>query len=376
MRTVAHFMPWPGIGGTEHATVRIAHAMREHAFRSVAFCRDDAPDVQSFFRDAGIETISYHHTELSKRNPMRYFRHVRWLARKLTALDVDLLHCADLDAGVEAAFAGRLARVPVLCHVRNPCTVMTRRDRLLLSAVSTFVFVSKDTWSTFALRIPPARGRVLYDGMVIDDEAAPGVGAEMRRELSLSESARVVGMTARVAPQKDYLTLGRAAVMVREAVPDVRFIIAGDNSGHAVHREHYAMVREELERLGVGDVFLFTGFRSDVTRLMRAFDVFVLSTHFEGLPLVVLEAMAMGLPVVATAVNGIPEVIDSEEVGLLAPHEDGAALARQLIALLTDPARANRIGAAGRNVVRGRFGMETFAQNVATLYSDALGDTR
>jgi glycosyltransferase involved in cell wall biosynthesis len=122
------------------------------------------------------------------------------------------------------------------------------------------------------------------------------------------------------------------------------------------------------------DAFLFTGFRTDVARLMRAFDVFVLSTHFEGLPLVVLEAMAMGLPVVATAVNGIPEVIDRDEVGLLFPHEDSAALARHLVALLTDPARAASVGAAGREAVRERFGTEAFARNVTRLYADALGD--
>lgn len=375
MRTVAHFMPWTGIGGTEHATLRIAMAVRQGGFHSIAFCRDDAPDVHAFFRQAGIETIPYGHTEISFRRPVPYLRSAFALSRQLVRSKVDLLHCADLDAGVEAAFAGRMARVPVLCHVRNPCTEMTRRDRLLLSAVSTFVFVSRDTWTTFALRVAPARGRVLYDGMPTSTEPASDVGAEVRRELSLSSSARVVGMTARVAPQKDYLTLARAAARVLAAVPDARFVIAGDHSSQAVHREHYALVRTELERLGVEDAFLFTGFRTDVARLMRAFDVFVLSTHFEGLPLVVLEAMAMGLPVVATAVNGIPEVIDSDDVGLLAPHEDDVTLARQLIALLTDPARAARIGAAGRDVVARRFGTDAFARNVVQLYGDALGES-
>jgi glycosyltransferase involved in cell wall biosynthesis len=183
-------------------------------------------------------------------------------------------------------------------------------------------------------------------------------------------------MTARVSPQKDYLTLARAAVKVRESVPDVRFVIVGDYSEHAAHREHFAMVREELVRLGVLESFVFAGFRSDVARVMSAFDVFVLSTHFEGLPLVVLEAMSLGLPVVATAVNGIPEVIDREEVGLLHAHEDPDALARQLLAVLTDRSRAARIGAAGRESVRQRFGMEAFAENVTRLYREALSGRR
>jgi len=365
-------MPWAGIGGTEHATLRIARAVRDRGFHSIAFCRDDAPEVHEFFRAAEIPTVSYRLTELSLRAPVAFARNTRTIARELKRLDVDLLHCADVDAGIEAGLAGGVAGIPVLCHVRNPVLTVSRRERMLLAPVRRFVFVSRDTWSTFGLPVGPERGTVLYDGIVPSDGASAETRSEVRRELSLAPDVPVVGMTARVSPQKDYLTLARAAVEVRRAVPGVRFVIVGDHTEHEAHREHFAMVREELVRLGVLDAFLFTGFRSDVGRVMRAFDVFVLSTHFEGLPLVVLEAMSVGLPVVATAVNGIPEVIDSEEVGLLHPHEDSDALARQLIALLTDPARAARVGDAGRALVRQRFGMETFAENVASLYRDAL----
>jgi glycosyltransferase involved in cell wall biosynthesis len=371
-RTVAHFMPWAGVGGTEHATLRIAAAVRDRGYRSVAFCRDDAGEVQQFFQQAGIETVTYRDADLALRRPGAIVALGRTLARELRRLDVDLLHCADVDAGVRAGLAGRIARIPVLCHVRNPVLEMPFRDRLLLSTVNTFVFVSRDTWTTFAYDVPPSRGRVLYDGIVPEPPAAADVRAGVRRELGLAPDTPVVGMTARVSPQKDYVTLGRAAVRVREAVPGVRFVIVGDHDSHAAHREHFALVHDELQRLGVLDAFLFTGFRSDVGRVMRAFDVFTLCTHFEGLPLVVLEAMAVGLPVVATAVNGIPEVIDSDEVGLLHAHEDSDALARHLVAVLTDPSRAARMGAAGREAVRRRFGMEAFGDNVVKLYEDAL----
>ena len=246
-------------------------------------------------------------------------------------------------------------------------------ERMMLSPVRRFVFVSRDTWSTFGLKVGPERGRVLYDGIVIDSDGSAAVRADVRRELSLSPDTPVVGMTARVSPQKDFVTLARAAAKVREVVPEVRFVIVGDYTEHAAHREHFALVREELARLNVLEHFIFAGFRSDVTRVMSAFDVFALCTHFEGLPLVVLEAMAVGLPVVATAVNGIPEVIDSDAVGLLHAHEDADTLARHLIATLTDRALAARLGAAGRESVRERFGMEAFAENVVALYTDALG---
>jgi len=370
--TIAHLLPWPGIGCTEHATLRIARAAAELGYRNVAFYRQDSPVVGEFFRDAGLETAPYELAELSARRPLPFVRNTLALRRAFRAHQVDLIHCADIDAALQVAPAGRLAGVPVLCHIRNPWTSMLRREALVLSAVDTFVFVSRDTWSTFAYRVGPSRGRVLYDGLEVQARPDQASRADVRRELGLAEGAPVIGMTARVSAQKDYMTLARAAKRVLDVVPDARFVIVGDHERHAAHREHYSLVQRELERLGVAHAFLFTGFRTDVARVMGGFDVFVLSTHFEGLPLVILEAMAMQIPVVATAVNGIPELITSESVGLLAPHEDDEALANQLLALLRDPARARRVAAAGRELVERQFSARAFGENIAALYADAL----
>jgi glycosyltransferase involved in cell wall biosynthesis len=370
--TVAHLLPWPGIGGTEHATLRIAQAAAEVGYRSIAFYRQDSPVVGEFFRDAGLETVPYALAELSARRPLPFARNTLALRGAFRAHGVDLVHCADIDAALQVAPAGRLAHMPVLCHIRNPWTSMLRREALVLSAVDTFVFVSRDTWSTFAYRVGPARGRVLYDGLDVQAPPTEATRAEVRRELGIGEGVPVFGMTARVSAQKDYVTLARAAKRVLDVVPDARFVIVGDHEQHDAHREHYALVQRELARLGVAHAFLFTGFRSDVARVMGAFDAFVLSTHFEGLPLVILEAMGMELPVVATAVNGIPELITSESVGLLAPHEDEEKLADQLLALLRDPARARRIAMGGRALVERQFSARAFGESIAALYADAL----
>jgi glycosyltransferase involved in cell wall biosynthesis len=370
--TVAHLLPWPGIGGTEHATLRIARAAAERGYRNVAFYREDSPVVGEFFRDAGLETAPYALAELSVRRPVPFARNTLALRSAFRTHGVDLVHCADIDAALQVGPAGRLAGVPVLCHVRNPWTSMLRREALVLSAVDTFVFVSRDTWSTFAYRVGPARGRVVYDGLDVQAPPTQASRAEVRGELGIGEGVPVIGMTARVSAQKDYVTLARAAKRVLDVVPDTRFVIVGDHERHEAHREHYALVQRELARLGVAPAFLFTGFRSDVARVMGAFDVFVLSTHFEGLPLVILEAMAMELPVVATAVNGIPELITGDSVGLLAPHEDEETLADQLLALLRDPARARRIAAGGRTLVEQQFSARVFGESIAALYTDAL----
>lgn len=374
-RVVAHLLPWPAVGGTEHATLRIAQAVRDRGFTSVACCFRDAASVHALFRDAGFDTASFDPVQPSLRHPVPYLRHVHALRRELRRRRVGLLHCADVDGALYGAAAAKLAGIPVLCHVRNQIDSLTDREQVLLRQVDRFAFVSRSTWQHFPHRVDVSRGTVLYDGAPMRESRDPDAARSVRQELRLPDDTRLIGMVARVSPQKDYFTLARAAARVARTVPNVRFVVVGDVTSEAVHRSHYALVQEELTRLGASNAFIFTGFRSDVPRLMSAFDVAVLSTNWEGLPLVVLESMALGIPTVATAVSGIPEVIPSEEVGLLFSPGDDAALARHLTTLLTDGNAARRIGSAGQSFVKRAFSMEAFADNVVTLYDGLLGAT-
>jgi glycosyltransferase involved in cell wall biosynthesis len=267
--------------------------------------------------------------------------------------------------------AARLARIPVVCHVRSQLTEFTVVERCVLRAVSRFVFVSEDTKTRFPPSIGSNRRRVLYDG-VAEAAVDPEAGSAVRRELGLSTSAPIIGMVARISPQKDLLTLGRAAARVLDAHPEARFVVVGSVAAEEAHQRHFEQVRKELTRLGVIDSFVFTGFRSDVMRVMMAFDAFVLSTHTEGLPLVLLEAMSIGLPVIATAVNGIPEIIRRDEVGSLFAPSDDAALARHILRVIDDPARGRAMGTQGREFVRHEFSQATFAENLVDMYDELL----
>jgi glycosyltransferase involved in cell wall biosynthesis len=191
----------------------------------------------------------------------------------------------------------------------------------------------------------------------------------VRREFGIPEQAPIIGMMARVAPQKDFATLGRAAVRILQAEPQARFLVAGD---FASNRAHYHGVMADLEARGVAASFIFTGYRKDVPRLLNALDVFVLSTHFEGLPLVILEAMARAKPVVATAVDGIPEIVQDAESGLLFPHEDHDKLAAHIVGLLRDRSWARQLGESGRRLVRTAFSRTQFAAGMSAVYDRLL----
>lgn len=368
---VLHVLPYPGVGGTEIATRRIIDAVRPFGIESRALLLAPTEELTRYLDDADIPyDIPGTRPEPSMRHGARFLSDSLHFARRWC--DADLIHCADVQAAYYTAVAGRLARLPVLCHVRNRHATLPWRERCFVGRATHFAFVSADTWKRFALRVPEARGSVVYDATSAAEDAVLAgrdkVAQDVRAEFGLPPDAQIASMFARVNPQKDYPTLIAAAAMLRDSHPRLRFVVVGDHGSVALNREHFAEVSKAIARAGLADRFLFTGFRSDAQRLMLASDLCVLSTHFEGLPLVVLEAMGLGRPCVATSVDGVMEAIEHERTGLLHRHEDAPDLAQCITRVLDDPALAARLSRSGREEVRSRFSHDRFAADLRTLY--------
>jgi glycosyltransferase involved in cell wall biosynthesis len=374
---VLHVLPFPGIGGTEVATRRIAEAVRLSGVRSAALLLRPTADLQGYLEEGGIACLpSVQRPEPSiLREAPTFLRTSLALARVFR--DFDLIHCADVEAAYHVAVAGRLAGRPVLCHIRNRAEQIHRRQRLFIGAASHFAFVSRDTLDHFPMRLRPSRTTVLYDGIDIPPRAAPAERAaaaqSVRSEFGLPKDAIVAAMFARVNQQKDYPTLIRAAALLREVHPALRFLVVGDNSRVETNRRHFAEVQDLARRTGVLDRFVFAGFRTDVARLMLAADLCVLCTHFEGLPLVLIEAMAAERACVATAVDGIPEALTDGVTGLLHQPGDAEGLATAIAKLIAAPVQTEAMGAAARVDAERRFSRDRFARDVHALYEDLSG---
>jgi glycosyltransferase involved in cell wall biosynthesis len=174
------------------------------------------------------------------------------------------------------------------------------------------------------------RSQVVLQGIEVERvRAQRSQRVAMRAELGLNPDALVVGTVANLRAQKAYPDLLAAALEVVERLPDVRFVAVGQGPLEAEVRALHA-------RLGLGDRFLLLGHRPDAVRVMAACDVFVLASLYEGLGVAVMEALALGLPVVATAVGGVPEVVEHGREGLLVPAGRPPELAAALVTLLTD----------------------------------------
>ena len=175
----------------------------------------------------------------------------------------------------------------------------------------------------------------------------------------------LVGVVARLQPEKGVAGFLKAAAHVAKELPAARFAVVGDGP-----------LREELlalaGRLGVRDCVLFLGFRPDAQAILGLMDVVAVPSVSEGTPLVVLEAMAAGIPVVASRVGGIPDQIRPGREGILVPPGDARALGDALLDLLRDPERARRMGEAGRLRTATEFSHESMVRKVEGIYRDAL----
>jgi glycosyltransferase involved in cell wall biosynthesis len=190
----------------------------------------------------------------------------------------------------------------------------------------------------------------------------PGAGRDaVRKELGLDRAVPLVGVVGRLEPQKGHAYLLEAWPSVLAEFPDARLLIVGDGSLRS-------RLQTRAHELAVADRIIFAGFRADVPRVLDAIDVLCLPSLYEGMPLTAIEASAMARPVVATNVDGTPEVVRDGHSGRLVPPADPAALARALCDVLRDPEQARRMGQAGRELVLERFDLGRQVEATARVY--------
>lgn len=364
---VAHILPFSNVGGTEQATLRLAEAAAHCGFENLLYCPQGADDLRRLFHRNCFVTACYEQVEPSYHHPLPYLKAVRTLAHDLRRHGIRIVHCADILGAHYAAFAARLAGAYVISHVRCQHCSITRRDQSFLIPVQKFVFVSRDTWKVFGMDVPPAKGHVLYEG-VPELQGSTWDRDEARRHYSLPIDAPVIGMASRVHPGKDFETLIQAVKLLSDLVPGCTVLIVGDIQQNPIHREYFSRLQALLSETGMTAQFIFAGFEADMSRFYAAIDGFVLSTHGEGFPLVILEAMAHERPVIATDTGGIPEIVVHEQTGLLVPPKSPEKMAGALMAVLSDPALRNRIARAGCLHVREHFSQQQFQRNVRDLY--------
>ncbi|MBE9531204.1 MAG: glycosyltransferase, partial [Proteobacteria bacterium] len=186
-----------------------------------------------------------------------------------------------------------------------------------------------------------------------------------RESIGLPKDKVLIGTISRLATQKGHCYLFEAFKILKARVPGLSLVIAGDGP---LKDELAELVRS----LGIADDVIFLGARRDVSSILKALDLYVLPSLWEGLPMALLEAMATSLPVVATRVSGVPEVIEDDVSGMLVEAKDAKAFAAAMERVLVDSALAQRLGKSARETIEERFSATAMVNSMAELYLEVL----
>jgi glycosyltransferase involved in cell wall biosynthesis len=299
------------------------------------------------------------------------------LWRLMLAFRPDVVDTHTAKAGFLGRMAAWLARVPVRVHTFHGHVFHgyfdPRKARVFL-ALERFTARLSDRLITLSpalkaelvdtYRIAPAdKVEVVPLGLDLDPFAdTPRHGGEFRAQFSISPAAPLVGIVGRIVPVKDHMLFLDMANRLREAIPDAHFVIVGDG-------ECRPAVEDRVSALGLRESVTFTGFLHDLKPVYSDMDVLVITSRNEGTPVSVIEALAAGVPVVSTAVGGVPDLLHGGDYGRLVPARDPAALADAVQAALADPyAQRERV----REATVARYSAARLAETMARLYRDLL----
>ncbi len=311
--------------------------------------------------------------------PLRDARALALVISHIRRFRPDIVETHTAKAGAIGRVAAAICRVPVLIHVYHghvlhgyfspaPTRFFVEIERRLARHSSCLLAVSDQVRSDLLALGIGTKNRFEVMPLGLDLErfrSVDGRRGELRAELGLG-AAPVIGIVARLAPVKAHDVFLRAAGALRERMPDVRFVVVGDG-------EMRASLEALASDLGLGACLAFVGWRSDIARVYADLDLVVLSSRNEGSPIALIEAMAAGRNVVATAVGGVPDVVRHGETGLLVSPDDPAALSASMEEMLrAEPSRRAAMAAAARDDAFDRFGIDRLLADIDRLYTTLL----
>lgn len=352
--SVLHTISGRSIGGAEKVVISLAKEMRSRGCRVVVVCRHDSWTARQL-TDSGVlvETMSFKGLAGRLYGP-------RKLQRFIEKHRIDLVHThMKLDSVPALLTAARLG-------IPSVCTVHGSTEEPYCSMADAVIAVSEAVKKTvLQMGVPPDRISVVLNGIPVD--AFDYVGSAFRKQHGLADGEVLVGAVSRLTPKKGMDVLLRAASFC----PSVKLVVAGYGKPKYVQ-----YLRELADKLGIAHRTLFIGPVDNPVAVLGALDVFATSTREEALGIAILEAMASRVPIVATAVGGIPEIVSDGETGLLVPPDNPEAFAGAIDRLISDKKLASHLRDEAFRMVSERHSVSNMADDVEEVYEKVLRNRR
>lgn len=360
-KNVLHLLQGLYVGGLEYMVARLVNRLDRDRFLPSVCCFDKVGALQnSLCSDTKVTLL--------KRKPGTDLSYPFKLAKLLKQDKIDILHVHNSTAYFYGVLAGKLAgtkRIIYTEHARDvaPNFKSCVMDKVLSLMTDRIVVVAEFLKTNLVQRewFNPEKISIIYNGI----DGAPFAGEFDRetiiRELGIASDAKIIGIVARLDPIKNHRCLISAMQKVKGHFPDAMLLVIGDGP-----------LRSELEELAAAvelqESIRFLGTRKDIPQLLSVLDIFVLCSLSEGQPLTILEAMAAGKPLVATAVGGIPEVIGEGVDGIVVPSNDADKLADALLELLREERKRRVMGARAREKFAEQFTVERMVEKYEKIY--------
>ena len=356
------------VGGAERVVAQLARGLDRRRFRPVVWCLNEAGELGRALREDGVEVIG-----LGKRHGIDPWLPWR-LAADFRARRVVVAHTQLWGGNLWGRLGAWLAGVPVVIAHEHGLERWRGRwhdlvDRVLARVTSRVAFVAEAAAEQYRRRVGVAAARtaVIANGVEVERFAsAPGRARDLPSGFAAADGPVLLAI-GRLVPEKGYDHLLQAMVAVRARLPRARLLIAGDGPLAGA-------LEATRARLRLDDAVFFLGSRADVPELLASAEVVVQASTKEAAPLAVLEAMAAGRPVVATAVGGIPGVITDGRTGRLVAAGSPTALSDAIVDALLRPEQARVWGEAARDYVRAEHGVERMVAAYEALYEECLSD--
>lgn len=370
------------VGGAESLIVPFARGLDRKRFDLQVCCLSTITGnpIEQRLREEGVTVTNLNARRL---RDVRAFRALKQLVRDDA---IDLVHAHLTYSAIWSAFLSRQTAVPAVAslHVapsamravqtsRRQIVMTSLRDRLMRFAVnrwsSMVIMVSDALRQTYLAGggINAAKMRVVHNGIEVERFRRNRAAArdQLVRELDLPADAPIVVTVSVLRPGKGIDVLLEAA----RSVADAQFVIIGDGP----KREEWS---EAARRAGIAERVRWAGYRRDVDAILAGCDLFAHPSVDDAFPTVLLEAMAAGLPIVASRVGGIPEIVEPDVTGLLVPPNDSHALTTSIVALLSDEPRLMRMSEAARDIAGRRFSTAAWIERLTVVYDEVLQEGR
>jgi sugar transferase (PEP-CTERM/EpsH1 system associated) len=368
--TIAHVIYRLGVGGLENGLVNLINHMPEDRYRHVIICLTDSTDFKQRLHRDNVRVVELH--KKPGQDWLSFWRFYQVLKQH----GVTLVHTRNL-AALEYQIPAFLAGIKHRVHSEHGWDVFdpdgTNKKyqwlrRFLSPLVQVFIPLSKhlQDYLQYKVNIPSKKITRICNG-VDAQKFYPGQSKNISECAFLNESDKlIIGTVGRMHGVKDQMTLAQAFVSLMQMKPEyldfVRLVMIGDGPLHEQAMQY-------LDQAQLSHCVWLPGERKDIADLMRAMDIFVLPSIAEGISNTILEAMATGLPIVATRVGGNPELVESRENGVLVHSKAPEAMAKALDTLIADTEQRKRMGLASRRRVEQQFSIDVMVSNYLAVYN-------